>query len=163
MCTAFVFLLLCILSPKRGIGKQCRPWSDAAERGVWSGSTLFASNTRILPKKKKKKKKMEIIENNQTPLLLGIDRSKAIYFCEVMCRIISEKKKEQKKNKKKNKTKQKQKKWVHLNCNVTKWQIIMPSDCTNNLINLFCQWNPSILKGSRTINSDSRKQQRIKE
>ena len=24
------------------IGKQCRPRSDAAERGVWSGSTLFA-------------------------------------------------------------------------------------------------------------------------
>ena len=23
-------------------GKKCRPWSDAAERGVWSGSTLFA-------------------------------------------------------------------------------------------------------------------------
>ena len=22
-------------------GKQCLPWSDAAERGVWSGSTLF--------------------------------------------------------------------------------------------------------------------------
>ena len=27
---------------KKDIGKQCRPWSDAAERGVWSGSTLFA-------------------------------------------------------------------------------------------------------------------------
>ena len=23
-------------------GKQCTPWSDAAERGVWSGSILFA-------------------------------------------------------------------------------------------------------------------------
>ena len=27
---------------KRNIGKQCRPRSDAAERGIWSGSTLFA-------------------------------------------------------------------------------------------------------------------------
>ena len=26
-----------------GIGKQCRPRSDTAERGVWSGSSLFAS------------------------------------------------------------------------------------------------------------------------
>ena len=25
------------------LGKQCRPRSDAAERSVWSGSTLFAS------------------------------------------------------------------------------------------------------------------------
>ena len=24
------------------MSKQCRPRSDAAERGVWSGSTLFA-------------------------------------------------------------------------------------------------------------------------
>ena len=23
-------------------GKQCRPWSDVAYCGVWSGSTLFA-------------------------------------------------------------------------------------------------------------------------
>ena len=30
-------------TPKRVTGKQCRPRSDAAERGVWSGSTLFAS------------------------------------------------------------------------------------------------------------------------
>ena len=28
-------------------GKQCRPRSDAAERGVWSGSTLYALNTGI--------------------------------------------------------------------------------------------------------------------
>ena len=25
--------------------KQCRPRSDAAERGVWSGSTLFATQS----------------------------------------------------------------------------------------------------------------------
>ena len=26
---------------KRDIGKQFRPWSDAAEHGVWSGALLF--------------------------------------------------------------------------------------------------------------------------
>ena len=29
------------------VSKQCRPWSDAAFCGVWSGSTLFA----YVPKK----------------------------------------------------------------------------------------------------------------
>ena len=38
---------LSLASPKRDIGKQCKPRSDAAERGVWSGSTLFALNTGI--------------------------------------------------------------------------------------------------------------------
>ena len=28
--------------------KQCRPWSDAAECSVWSGSTLFATHSEIL-------------------------------------------------------------------------------------------------------------------
>ena len=32
---------------KRVIGKQCRPRSDAAERGVWSGSPLFANSLTI--------------------------------------------------------------------------------------------------------------------
>ena len=32
----------------RHLSKQCRPWSDAAERGVWSGSTLFATHPAIL-------------------------------------------------------------------------------------------------------------------
>ena len=32
---------------KRVIGKQCRPRSDAAERGVWSGSPLFANSLAI--------------------------------------------------------------------------------------------------------------------
>ena len=32
---------LCRAAYKMDIDKQCRPWSDAAERGVWSGSTLF--------------------------------------------------------------------------------------------------------------------------
>ena len=32
---------------RRDIGKQCRPRSDAAECGIWAGSTLFASNTGI--------------------------------------------------------------------------------------------------------------------
>ena len=34
-------------TPKRVIGKQCRPRSDAAEHGIWSGSTLFALNKGI--------------------------------------------------------------------------------------------------------------------
>ena len=33
------------------IGKQCRPRSDAAERGVWSGFTLFATHPTILDSK----------------------------------------------------------------------------------------------------------------
>ena len=41
---------LCLASHKRGIGKQYRPRSDAAERGVWSGSKLFAINTGISTK-----------------------------------------------------------------------------------------------------------------
>ena len=32
---------------KRVLGKQCRPRSDAAERGVWSGSPLFANSLAI--------------------------------------------------------------------------------------------------------------------
>ena len=36
---------LSLASYKRDIGKQRRPRSDVAERGVWSGSTLFALNT----------------------------------------------------------------------------------------------------------------------
>ena len=46
----FVEDYLIHLSPasyKTDIGKQCRPRSDAAERGVWSGSTLFTLSTRI--------------------------------------------------------------------------------------------------------------------
>ena len=35
---------------KRGMGKKCTPWSDAAERGVWSGSTLFANHPAVLDK-----------------------------------------------------------------------------------------------------------------
>ena len=40
---------------KRDIGKQCWPRSDAVERGVWSGSTLFALNIGISIKHDKKK------------------------------------------------------------------------------------------------------------
>ena len=36
-----------IASHKKDICKQCRLRSDAAERGVWSGSTLFAINSGI--------------------------------------------------------------------------------------------------------------------
>ena len=36
------------LHPIKGnIGKQCSPRSDAAERGVWSGYTLFTLSTEI--------------------------------------------------------------------------------------------------------------------
>ena len=38
---------LSLASHKRDIDKQWRPWSDAAECGVWSMSTLFALSTRI--------------------------------------------------------------------------------------------------------------------
>ena len=31
-----------------GLSKQCRPGSDAIERGIWSGSTLFAIHSAIL-------------------------------------------------------------------------------------------------------------------
>ena len=34
-------------APKRVIGKQCRPRSDAAERGILSGSPLFANSSNI--------------------------------------------------------------------------------------------------------------------
>ena len=37
----------CLETPKRAIGKQCRPRIDAAERGVWSGSPLFAKSATI--------------------------------------------------------------------------------------------------------------------
>ena len=46
---------------KRDTGKQCRPRSDAADRGVWSGSTQFALNTDHL---------LIMIITNQTSLLL---------------------------------------------------------------------------------------------
>ena len=38
---------LSLASHKRGIGERFWPWSDAAERGVWSGSTLFALSSEI--------------------------------------------------------------------------------------------------------------------
>ena len=42
----------------KNTGKQCRPRSDAAERGVWSGSTLFALNIGISIKHGNNKKKL---------------------------------------------------------------------------------------------------------
>ena len=38
---------LFLKSHKRDIGQQCRPRSDATERGVWSGTTPFALATGI--------------------------------------------------------------------------------------------------------------------
>ena len=41
-------LALCSLeTPKRVIGKQCRPRSDATECGIWSGSPMFANSSTI--------------------------------------------------------------------------------------------------------------------
>ena len=39
--------LLCVFR-QTGLSKQCSPRSDAAERGVWSGSTLIATHPAIL-------------------------------------------------------------------------------------------------------------------
>ena len=58
---------LCWASLKRDIGKQCRSRSDAAERGVWSGPSLFSLNTGISIKQGNNTK------NNQTPLLLEME------------------------------------------------------------------------------------------
>ena len=41
-------LFLLYVFGKTDVSKQCRPWSDAAECGVWSGSTLFATHPAIL-------------------------------------------------------------------------------------------------------------------
>ena len=79
---------LCIVSHKRAIGKRCRPKSDAAEHGVWSGSSLFALGTGISIKhnnnKQNKKKTVLLLEmdlskelRQQSPI--GINRSKC--FC----------------------------------------------------------------------------------
>ena len=44
----FVYLThLSLASHKRDTGKQCRPRSDAEERGVWWGSLLFALSSEI--------------------------------------------------------------------------------------------------------------------
>ena len=44
--SSILFLTHCSLeTPKRVIGKQCRPRSDAAECGVWSASALFANDS----------------------------------------------------------------------------------------------------------------------
>ena len=56
---------------KRDIDKQSRPRSDATERGVWSGSTLFASNTGISIKHGNKK-------TDPTPITLEMDWSKEL-------------------------------------------------------------------------------------
>ena len=34
-------------TPKRVIGKQCSPWSDAAKCGIWSGSPLSVNSSTI--------------------------------------------------------------------------------------------------------------------
>ena len=45
---SLLWLTHCSLeTSKRVIGKQCRPRSDAAECGIWSGSPLFANSSTI--------------------------------------------------------------------------------------------------------------------
>ena len=39
------FIIITLNRNSRFLRKQCRPWSDAAYRGVWSWSTLFANVT----------------------------------------------------------------------------------------------------------------------
>ena len=42
------YLTHCSLeTPKKVIGKQCRPRSDATKRGVWSGFPLYANSSTI--------------------------------------------------------------------------------------------------------------------
>ena len=45
--TTFAVYYLGLRTTKRVIGKQCRPRSDAADCGVWSGSPLFANSSAI--------------------------------------------------------------------------------------------------------------------
>ena len=53
-CTFFIFIIFLIEIP---VSKPCRPWSDAAFCGIWSGSALFV----YVPK-------------NGTPDLYGLTR-----------------------------------------------------------------------------------------
>ena len=43
-----IFETIFTLSVPAGLSKQCRSWSDATERGVWSGSALFATHPAVL-------------------------------------------------------------------------------------------------------------------
>ena len=48
---------------ERGLSKQRRSWSDAAERGVWSGPTLFATTTvSVILKKKSTRSKIDLLQ-----------------------------------------------------------------------------------------------------
>ena len=53
--TAVCWTHLSLASHKRDIGKQNGPRSDAADRGVWSESTLFAISSEISTKYDKNK------------------------------------------------------------------------------------------------------------
>ena len=44
---SFISLTHLNLESHKNISKQCRPRSDAAERGVWLGSSLFAFSSEI--------------------------------------------------------------------------------------------------------------------
>ena len=47
-CDLIILPYLLYVFGQTVLSKQCRPRSDAAERGVWSGSTLFATHPAIL-------------------------------------------------------------------------------------------------------------------
>ena len=57
---------MCLASELQDLSKQCRPWSDATERGIWSGSTLFAYRNFYLKWNQNEKV-------HQTPLKLEMD------------------------------------------------------------------------------------------
>ena len=40
-------MICCLETPKRVIGKQCIPWSDAAECSIWPGFPLFANSLAV--------------------------------------------------------------------------------------------------------------------
>ena len=57
-----------LASHKKDIAKQCRPRSDAAERGFWSGSTLFASSSEIYTKHDNNKKQPDTLYIGNGPV-----------------------------------------------------------------------------------------------
>ena len=52
---------LCLVSHKMDLGKQCRPRSDAADCGIYSGSKLFAFRTEISIKHNNNKNEPDIL------------------------------------------------------------------------------------------------------
>ena len=76
-----VLILLCLASYKKNNCKLCSAWSDAAERGVWSGSARFALHLGISVKQNYHKK------TSHTPSIwkqtgpINSTRHKWVYYC----------------------------------------------------------------------------------